>query len=429
MPGCIDGWFTLHAKFGKLPMKDLLEPAIRYAEEGFPVSEVIADGWRSGETAFKDYEGFAETFLRDGKAPKKGEIFQNKALASTLRKVSEGGRDAFYKGEIAQTIDAFMKRVGGFLTADDLAAHTSTWVEPVSTSYRGYRLWELPPNGQGIAALQMLNVLEGYDLRGAGFGSPDHLHWLIEAKKLAFEDRAKFYADPDFHQLPTTELISKPYADKRRALIGTKAGRAYNPGNPSLEEGDTIYLTVADKDRNMVSLIQSNYRGFGSGLCPDGLGFCLQDRGELFDLRKGKFNTYAPNKRPFHTIIPAFVTKYGKPHMSFGVMGGATQPQGHVQIMINMIDFDMNLQEAGDAPRVVHTGSSQPTGDIMKDGGAVNLESGFDYATVRSLLERGHQVQYAKGLYGGYQAIRYDAENDVYYGASEVRKDGQAAGY
>ena len=429
VPGCIDGWFTLHAKFGKLPMKDLLEPAIRYAEEGFPVSEVIADGWRSGETAFKDYEGFAETFLRDGKAPKKGEIFQNKALASTLRKVSEGGRDAFYKGEIAQTIDAFMKRVGGFLTADDLAAHTSTWVEPVSTSYRGYRLWELPPNGQGIAALQMLNVLEGYDLRGAGFGSPDHLHWLIEAKKLAFEDRAKFYADPDFHQLPTTELISKPYADKRSALIGTKAGRAYNPGNPSLEEGDTIYLTVADKDRNMVSLIQSNYRGFGSGLCPDGLGFCLQDRGELFDLRKGKFNTYAPNKRPFHTIIPAFVTKYGKPHMSFGVMGGATQPQGHVQIMINMIDFDMNLQEAGDAPRVVHTGSSQPTGDIMKDGGAVNLESGFDYATVRSLLERGHQVQYAKGLYGGYQAIRYDAENDVYYGASEVRKDGQAAGY
>ena len=429
VPGCIDGWFTLHEKFGKLPMKDLLEPAIRYAEEGFPVSEVIAAGWRSGETVFKDYEGFAETFLRDGKAPRKGEIFQNRALASTLRKVAEGGRDAFYKGDIAETIDAFMKRVGGFLTADDLAAHTSTWVEPVSTSYRGYRLWELPPNGQGIAALQMLNVLEGYDLRGAGFGSPDHLHWLIEAKKLAFEDRAKFYADPEFHQLPTAELISKPYADKRRTLIKAHAGRAYDPGNPSLEEGDTIYLTVADKDRNMVSLIQSNYRGFGSGLCPDGLGFCLQDRGELFDLRERKLNTYAPNKRPFHTIIPAFVTKYGKPYMSFGVMGGATQPQGHVQILLNLIDFDMNLQEAGDAPRVVHTGSSQPTGEVMTDGGEVNLESGFHYESVRGLLERGHKVQFAKGLYGGYQAIRYDAEHDVYYGASEVRKDGQAAGY
>ncbi|NCF85169.1 MAG: gamma-glutamyltransferase [Verrucomicrobiaceae bacterium] len=429
VPGCIDGWFALHKKFGKLPMKELLEPAINYAGEGFPVSEVIASGWRSGETVFKDYEGFAETFLPDGKAPKKGEIFKNPALASTLQKVAEGGRDAFYQGEIAQTIDVFMKRVGGFLTAEDLAAHTSTWVEPVSASYRGYRLWELPPNGQGIAALQMLNVLEGYDLRGAGFGSPDHLHWLIEAKKLAFEDRAKFYADPDFHKLPTAELISKPYADKRRALIKRHAGMAYDPGNPSLEEGDTIYLTVADKDRNMVSLIQSNYRGFGSGLCPDGLGFCLQDRGELFDLREDMFNTYAPNKRPFHTIIPAFVTKYGKPYMSFGVMGGATQPQGHVQIMINMIDFDMNLQEAGDAPRVVHTGSSQPTGEVMTDGGHVNLESGFDYATVRSLLERGHKVQYAKGPYGGYQAIRYDAENDVYYGASEVRKDGQAAGY
>ncbi|MFT4637226.1 MAG: gamma-glutamyltranspeptidase/glutathione hydrolase [Verrucomicrobiales bacterium] len=429
VPGCVDGWFTLHDWFGRAPMADVLAPAIRYAKEGFPVSEVIANGWRSGETVFKDYPGFSETFLRDGRAPRKGEIFKNEALSQTLQRISDGGRDVFYQGEIADTIDQFMKRVGGFLTKEDLASHTSNWVEPVSANYRGYDLWELPPNGQGIAALQMLNVLEGYDVRGAGFGSVDHLHWLIEAKKLAFEDRAKFYADPDFNRLPTAELISKPYAKQRRALIKNVAGRSYDAGNPSLEEGDTIYLTVADKDRNMVSLIQSNYRGFGSGLCPDGLGFGLQDRGELFDLREGHFNTYAPNKRPFHTIIPAFVTKDGQPYMSFGVMGGATQPQGHVQIMLNIIDFDMNLQEAGDAARLVHTGSSQPTGEMMTNGGAVNMESGFDYATIRGLLERGHSVQFAKGIYGGYQAIRYDAEQDVYYGASEVRKDGQAGGY
>ena len=410
-------------------MADVLAPAIRYAKEGFPVSEVIANGWRSGETVFKDYPGFSETFLRDGRAPRKGEIFKNEALSQTLQRISDGGRDVFYQGEIADTIDQFMKRVGGFLTKEDLASHTSNWVEPVSANYRGYDLWELPPNGQGIAALQMLNVLEGYDVRGAGFGSVDHLHWLIEAKKLAFEDRAKFYADPDFNRLPTAELISKPYAKQRRTLIKNVAGKSYDAGNPSLEEGDTIYLTVADKDRNMVSLIQSNYRGFGSGLCPDGLGFGLQDRGELFDLREGHFNTYAPNKRPFHTIIPAFVTKDGQPFMSFGVMGGATQPQGHVQMMLNIIDFDMNLQEAGDAARLVHTGSSQPTGEMMTNGGAVNMESGFDYATIRGLLERGHSVQFAKGIYGGYQAIRYDAEQDVYYGASEVRKDGQAGGY
>jgi gamma-glutamyltranspeptidase/glutathione hydrolase len=430
VPGCVDGWFELHTKFGKLPMDEVLAPAIQYAEDGFPVSEVIADGWARSAPIFKDYAGFTETFLPGGRAPKKGEMFRNPGLARTLRLLAAGGRDAFYQGEIAQVIDHFMKREGGFLTAEDLAAHTSTWVTPVSTNYRGYDVWELPPNGQGIAALQILNVLEGYDLEKVGFGSAEHLHWFVEAKKLAFEDRAKFYADPHFNTIPVAELISKPYAEMRRALIqDEQAAESYQAGNPSLEEGDTIYLAVADKDRNMVSLIQSNYRGFGSGLCPDGLGFCLQDRGELFDLREGRFNSYAPHKRPFHTIIPAFVTKNRKPYMSFGVMGGATQPQGHAQILINMIDFGMNLQEAGDAPRIVHTGSSSPTGDEMTDGGTVNLESGFDYSAIRNLLGRGHQVGYAKGIYGGYQAIRYDAEQDVYFGASEVRKDGQAAGF
>ena len=430
VPGCVDGWFELHAKFGKLPMDEVLAPAIQYAEDGFPVSEVIADDWARSAPIFRDYAGFTETFLPEGRAPNKGEMFRNPGLARTLRLLAAGGRDAFYKGEIAQVIDHFMKREGGFLTAEDLAAHTSTWVTPVSTNYRGYDVWELPPNGQGIAALQILNVLEGYDLEKVGFGSAEHLHWFVEAKKLAFEDRAKFYADPHFNTIPVAELISKPYAEMRRALIqDEQAAESYHAGNPSLEEGDTIYLAVADKDRNMVSLIQSNYRGFGSGLCPDGLGFCLQDRGELFDLREGRFNSYAPHKRPFHTIIPAFVTKNRKPYMSFGVMGGATQPQGHAQILINMIDFGMNLQEAGDAPRIVHTGSSSPTGDKMIDGGNVNLESGFDYSAIRNLLGRGHRVGYAKGIYGGYQAIRYDAEQDVYFGASEVRKDGQAAGF
>jgi gamma-glutamyltranspeptidase/glutathione hydrolase len=299
----------------------------------------------------------------------------------------------------------------------------------VSTRYRGYDLWELPPNGQGIAALQMLNLLEAYDLKRAGFGSVEHVHWFVEAKKLAFEDRAKFYADPDFHVIPVTRLISKEYADERRQLITDVAARSYPPGNPNLDHGDTIYLTVADKDRNMVSLIQSNYRGFGSGMCPDGLGFCLQDRGELFDLRDGQWNTYSPGKRPFHTIIPAFVTKDGVPFLSFGVMGGATQPQGHVQIMINIVDFGMNIQEAGDAPRILHEGSSEPTGQQMSNGGVVALEAGFSDDVVSQLKQRGHRFQYQPGAFGGYQGIKYDVVNDVYYGASESRKDGMAAGF
>jgi gamma-glutamyltranspeptidase/glutathione hydrolase len=428
VPGCVDGWFELHGRFGRVSMEQVLQPAIDYAREGFPVSELIAHYWeRSGGLA--RYPGFADTFLPGGKAPRKGELFRNPALAETLEKIARNGRDEFYRGETAKKIDAFMKRVGGYLSDEDLASHRSEWVDPVSVDYRGYKVWELPPNGQGIAALQMLGMLKEFDLKAAGFGSPSHLHWFVEAKKLAFEDRAKFYCDPEFHRLPVAELISDTYLRQRSQLIGGRAAQRVAAGNPALEDGDTIYLTVADQDRNMVSLIQSNYRGFGSGLCPDGLGFCLQDRGEMFDMTPGRFNTYAPGKRPFHTIIPAFVTKDDQPFLSFGVMGGATQPQGHVQIILNIVDFGMNIQEAGDAPRILHNGSSEPTGERMTDGGNVVLESGFEYATIRELLGRGHKVGFEVGNYGGYQAIRYDPKNDVYYGASESRKDGQAAGF
>jgi len=430
VPGAVDGWFTLHQRFGRLPMREVLAPAIGYARDGFPVSELIAHYWALSVPRLQQWAGFRDTFMPNGRAPRTGEMFRNPALANTYEMLAEGGRDVFYRGEIARRIDAFMKREGGFLRYDDLAAHHSEWVQPVSTTYRGVRVWELPPNGQGIAVLQLLNILEGYDLEAMGFGSAEYLHHFIEAKKLVFEDRARFYADPDFNRIPIAQLVSKDYAAKRRALIDPRrAARRVEAGNPALEEGDTIYLTTADADGNMVSLIQSNYRGMGSGLSPDGLGFILQDRGELFDLEEGRFNSYAPRKRPFHTIIPAFVTRDGKPWLSFGVMGGATQPQGQAQIIINLLDFGMGLQEAGDAPRVVHTGSSQPTGERMDNGGNVYLESGIGYRAVRELLGRGHRVGFRRGGFGGYQAIMRDPESGVYYGASESRKDGQAAGY
>ena len=430
VPGCVDGWFELHKRFGKLPMREVLAPAIRYAREGFPVSELIAYYWARGGAKLKDQPNFAGTFLPGGKAPAKGEIFKNPDLARTLEILGEKGRDAFYKGDLAATIDKFCRRVGCYLRAEDLAAHTSTWVDPVSTNYRGYDVWELPPNGQGIAALQILNLIEPFDLRSMGHNSAEYLHHLVEAKKIAYEDRAKFYADPDFNDIPVDVLISKEYASGRRKLLDpARASRRLAAGNPRLAHGDTIYLTVADRDRNMISLIQSNYSGLGSGLVPDGLGFCLQDRGALFALEDGHFNTYAPGKRPFHTIIPAFVTKDGRPFLSFGVMGGDMQPQGHVQVLCNLIDFGMNLQEAGDAARFRHVGSSSPTGSVMTDGGRVNLESGVSMEARRGLRGKGHRIAYETGGYGGYQAILYDAKNDVYIGASESRKDGQAGGY
>jgi gamma-glutamyltranspeptidase / glutathione hydrolase len=428
VPGCVDGWFELHERFGKLPMHQVLQPAIDYAREGFPISELIAYYWgRSG--GLGRYPGFRETFLPNGRAPRKGEMFRNPQLAATLEQIGQQGRDAFYRGPIAERIASFMAKHGGYLSLDDLREHRSEWVEPVSLDYRGYTVWELPPNTQGIAALQILGILEPFDLSSAGFGSASHVHWFLEAKKLAFEDRAKFYADPAFSRVPLQGLIDKDYLKQRQRLIRDRAAQRYDAGNPALEQGDTIYLTVADEQRNMVSLIQSNYRGFGSGLCPDGLGFCLQDRGELFDMTPDRPNSYAPGKRPFHTIIPGFITKDGKPFLSFGVMGGATQPQGHAQIVINMVDFGMNCQEAGDAPRILHDGSSEPTGEVMTDGGKVSLETGFSYEVIRELMNRGHRIGFDLGNYGGYQAIRYDAENDVWLGASESRKDGQAAGY
>jgi gamma-glutamyltranspeptidase/glutathione hydrolase len=428
VPGCVDGWFELHNKFGKLQMNEILSPAIYYAENGFPVTELIAYYWQTGSRYLQNFPGFKEIFMPNGKAPQKGQIFKNKYLAETLKKIASNGKDIFYKGEIAEIIVKYISENNGFLTMKDFKNHKSEWVQPISTNYRGYDIWELPPNGQGTAALQILNILENYDLKNMGFGSTEYMHLFIEAKKLAFEDRAKYYSDPDFNKLPIQELISKEYGKKRSELINiNRAAKNFPAGE--LEQGNTIYLTTADKDGNMVSLIQSNYRGLGSGMTPGKLGFILQDRGELFSLEEGHMNVYQPHKRPFHTIIPAFITKNGKPFISFGLMGGAMQPQGHSQIVSNLIDFGMNLQEAGDAPRIRHSGSSQPTGEVMEDGGIVNLESGFSYESIRGLLEKGHTIQFSKGGYGGYQAIMWDEKNKVYYGASESRKDGQAAGY
>lgn len=431
VPGCVDGWFTLHERFGKLPIQDVLAPAIQHARDGFAVTEVIAHYWKGGVAAHREHAGFAEVFTIDGEAPAHGETFRNPRLADTLERIAKGGRDEFYRGDIARTIDHFMREIGGYLRYDDLAGHQSEWVDPVSVEYRGHRVWELPPNGQGIAALQMLQMLGHFDLRSAGFGSADHLHYFVEAKRLAFEDRAKFYADPAFEKVPVDALISERYGEQRAKLIRQhRAAKNVAAGDPKLREGDTIYLTTADEDHNMVSLIQSNFRGFGAGPCPPGLGFGLQDRGELFNLEPGHANSYAPGKRPFHTIIPAFVTKDDRPVMSFGVMGGDMQPQGHVEIIVNLLDFDMGLQQAGDAPRIRHEGSSSPTGGAAEgDGGTVFVESGFAADVLRELAGRGHHVEIGKGDFGGYQAIWFDAERGVYYGATESRKDGVALGY
>ncbi|HEY5613032.1 MAG TPA: gamma-glutamyltransferase [Lysobacter sp.] len=438
VPGTVDAWFALHERFGRKTIAEDLAPAIRYAREGHPVHETIAHYWNLSVPRLSKWPGYAEQFTVDPttvegrRAPRRGETWKNPNLASTLQQIADGGRDAFYKGDIARTIGAYFKANDGYLSYEDLAAHRGEWVEPVSTNYRGYDVWELPPNGQGIAALQILNLLEPYDLKKYGFGSVEHVHLFTEAKKLAFADRARWYADPAFAKSPVDRLIGKQYAKQRGKLISLdKAAREVQPATPKqLDEGDTIYLTVADADGMMVSLIQSNYRGMGSGMAPPGLGFIFQDRGEQFVLTEGHPNSFEPGKRPFHTIIPAFVTRAGKPWLSFGVMGGAMQPQGHAQIVINLIDFGMNLQEAGDAPRIQHDGSTEPAGQatVMSDGGELDLESGFPYETVRGLMRKGHSVRFADGPYGGYQAIMVNPEGG-YIGASESRKDGQAGGY
>jgi gamma-glutamyltranspeptidase/glutathione hydrolase len=431
VPGAVDGWFTLHGKFGRVPMTTNLAPAIGYARDGFPLSEVIAEGWERNVALLAKYPNVTNLWAPGGRAPRKGERFQNPQLAATLTQIATGGRDAFYRGAIAQTICTFLQQQGGFLTERDFAEHQSEWMDPISTNYRGYDVWELPPNGQGLSVLQMLNILEGFDLKAMGFGSTAYVHTFIEAKKLAFEDRARLYADPDFFKTPIAELNSKDYAAKRRALIKPGvAAKRYDPGLPALRTSDTIYLCVADERGMMVSFIQSNYRGMGSGMVPPRLGFGLHDRGEAFDLTPGRPNSYAPHKRPFHTIIPAFVTQKGEPVMAFGVMGGDMQPQGHVQVLVNWLDFGLNLQEAGDAPRIYHTGSSDPDGSTMTDGGTLNLEAGFPPESVRDLQKLGHKFGAASiGAFGGYQAVMWDKTNRVWIGASESRKDGMAAGF
>ena len=431
VPGCVAGWFDLAERFGTRPIAELLEPAIEYAERGFAVSEVIAADWKASAESLSQWPDSAATYLPGGRSPAEGEIFRNPHLAAGYRAIAAGGRDAFYRGEIARKIVAFSEQNGGYFSLRDFADHKNDWVEPVSTNYRGYDVWELPPNGQGIAALEMLNLLERYDLASLGPGHPQYLHLLTEAKKLAFADRAKFCSDPDFNRLPVAELVSKAYADKRRKLIDPERAATDVPaGDAKLEHGDTIYLVVVDKDRNCCSFIQSNYYGFGSQVVPGDVGFALQNRGALFALEEQHLNRLEPHKRPFHTIIPAMVTKDGEPWLAFGVMGGDMQPQGHVQVLVNMIDFGMNVQAAGDAARIRHAGSATPTGLAAdKDGGVLTVESGISDEAIAELRKKGHRVARARGGFGGYQAIRIDRQRGTLAGGSDPRKDGCAAGY
>ena len=424
VPGAVAGWVAIHKKFGLLEFNELFIDAINYAEYGFPVSELVSYYLERSSKIFASYPNFKDVWMPNGKTPKKGEIFINKNLAQNYKDIANTYGESFYNGKIAETIVNAVNNKGGFFTLSDLNSFEPEWINPVSTNYRGYDVWELPPNGQGIAALQILNILERFDIESMGFGSSEYIHLFTEAKKVVYEDRAKYYADTNFSNIPVEKLISKEYAKDRSKLINfKKSSKSFNPGN--LENGDTIYLTVADRFGNMVSLIQSNYRGMGSGVVPDNAGFMLQDRGEMFSLDPDHMNSLMPGKRPFHTIIPAFVTKNDKPFISFGLMGGAMQPQGHAQIIVNLVDFKMNLQEAGDAPRIRHVGSSQPTGEKMLDGGYLSLEKSFDKNEISKLKKMGHKFQYDLGGFGGYQAIMI--KDGVYYGASESRKDGHAS--
>jgi gamma-glutamyltranspeptidase/glutathione hydrolase len=452
VPGCVDGWEELRMRFGRMKTAQLLEPSIRYAVEGFPVTEVIAGYWKRAERKLRQYPDAAKTYLFQDRAPAAGQIFKNPNLARSYREIAAHGRDGFYKGAIAQEIVSFSEKNGGLFTLKDFTDHSSTWVEPLSTSYRGFEIWELPPPGQGIAVLQMLNILEGYDVSKMGPQSADYWHLLVEAKKLAYADRARFYADPAFVQVPMLELIAKPYAERRRKLVDPRrAMTQVDAGDPKLGQSETIYLCVVDKDRNCVSLIQSNYVGFGSGLVPGDLGFALQNRGTLFALDAAHANRLEPHKRPFHTIIPSFVTKGGKPWLVFGVMGGDMQPQGQVEVLCNLIDFGMNVQEAGEAPRIEHLGLATPTGrtakddggalaaelgipkavlqDLLQRGGIVAAERGIPEAVLQDLLQRGHHVKRVRKNGGGYQGILLDPNTNVLHGGSEPRKDGCALGY
>jgi gamma-glutamyltranspeptidase/glutathione hydrolase len=426
VPGYVGGWAALNERFGQLSLAECLAPAIEYAESGFPLSPIISASFNEARAA---HESLAAVYCPDGRAPAFGEVFRNPALARCYRTIGEHGKAAFYEGEIAERIVAKSEELGGYMSMRDLAAHRDDWVEPVSTSYRSYDVWELPPNGQGIAALQMLNLLEHFDLAALGPNTAEHLHLVVEAKKLAFEDRARFYADPEFADVPVDWLVSKQYADERVKLIDpSRASRRTRAGKQRLDS-DTVYLTVADGAGNMISLIQSIYMSFGSGICPDDVGFAMQNRGISFSLSPNHPNKIEPHKRPFHTIIPAFVTLEGRPLLSFGVMGGDFQPQGHVQVLANMIDFGMSPQQAGDFARVSHDGGSSPWGSSSPDGGRITCEPGISRRVKRRLADLGHDVEEGQAVFGGYQGI-WRAEQPLrYFGGSDPRKDGCAIGY
>ena len=429
VPGTVSGWEELRKRFGTMGFDKTLAPAIATAEEGFPVSQIISRYWAGTQKALRKWPDSTETFLVGGRSPRFGEVFKNPRLAATYREIAENGSDAFYRGSIAERIVAFSEANGGYFSMEDFAEHTADWVEPVSTNYRGYDVWEMPPNGQGIAALEMLNLIEPFDVRKMGRGSAEWLHLFIEAKKLAFADRARYYADPAFDKLPIDALISKEYAAEQRKRIDmTRAAEVVLPGEPRLHEGDTAYLTIVDKDRNCCSLIQSNFHGFGSHIVPGDVGFALQNRGALFTLQEDHPNRLEPRKRPFHTIIPAFVTKDGKPWLCFGVMGGDMQPQGHVQVLVNLIDFGLNVQEIGDAARVRHNGSATPTGRAANGSGTIAAEPGISDEVIAKLKAMGHKIRRGSNG-GGYQGILIDHERGVLFGGTESRKDGAAIGY
>ncbi|MDX2275023.1 MAG: gamma-glutamyltransferase family protein [Hyphomonadaceae bacterium] len=434
VPGTVDGWFALHERFGRTPMADLLAPTIRYAREGAPIPQTIAMYWANNQRRLE--AEFAAGRLEEitnarrtyfANMPDGHGLFVNPDLANTLELIARDGRDAYYRGPIAHTMDAYMRRIGGWLRYDDFANHQGEWVDPVCAPYRDVQVCELPPNSQGVVALQTLRILEGFNLRDMGFLSADSLHTQIEATRLAFADRAQFYGDPAFTHFDVSQLLTDDYTAERRAMISNDRAMPPPPHAELRIDGDTTYLTTADADGMMVSLIQSNYRGMGSGLVPDNLGFMLQNRGELFSLAPGP-NQYAPGRRPFQTIIPAFALRNGQPWLAFGVMGGDMQPQGHVQIIVNLVDYDLDLQAAGDAARYRFYGGAEPTGDAPDGVGFVAMENGVP-AEVRAELERrGHRIRPADGSFGGYQAIMRNA-NGVYESATEMRKDGSAGGF
>jgi gamma-glutamyltranspeptidase / glutathione hydrolase len=419
VPGAFDGWVTLLEKYGTMKLPDLLAPAIEYAEKGFPVMEKAARDWEASADKLRKTPAAASNYLVDGRAPRAGEMFRQKNLARTLRTLARGGRDAFYKGEIGRAIVDYCQKNGGFLSMQDLAEHKSDWVEPIATDYRGYKVYECPPSGQGLTALLTLNILEGFDLASMNTRPDLYYHTLIEATKLAFADRNKYIADPAFAKVPVARLLSKEYAAGRRALISPdRAIEAPEPG-VVVNESDTTYFTVIDKDRNAVSFINSLFEEFGSGIVAGDTGIVLHDRGSGFSLDPKHANRLEPGKRPFHTIIPAMVLKDGKLFMSFGVMGGAIQPQGHIQVLANFIDLGMNLQQAIEAPRFRYVA-----------GNRVILEDAMTEPIIKSLIDKGHQRASQSGAsMGGGQAIMIDPVSGTLMGASDPRKDGMALGY